>query len=367
VSGGSGGPLAVVTNWASAYRVGLYELLARERGAEFLFFGGRTGHPQDLAEQLAGLEAPAEALPQRHIYGRITGGGYRAVVGSTNGRIALPSAYLAARRRNVPFLLWATIWRHPRTLPHALTWPPMRWIYSHADAVITDGPHVSRYVSRFRDPRTVFVGVQAMDNERYASPIPEAEVRAVRDRTGGRPFLLFVGRLIEAKGVRVLAEAWRRLSGDPELGEALLVVAGDGPLSPLVEKLPRTLALGRVPYWDLRPWYAEARALAVPSLPTRDWLEPWGYVANEAMLQGTPVIASDAVGAAAGGLVVDAESGIVVPAGDSERLAGAAARLLADPQLASSLGVRAREMVSAYTHPEQARGFELALESCGVG
>ena len=80
----------------------------------------------------------------------------------------------------------------------------------------------------------------------------------------------------------------------------------------------------------------------MPSIATRRFLEPWGLVCNEAMSQGRPVIATDAVGAAAGGLVRDGETGLVVPAGDARALAEAIERLLGDAQLRADLGRGAR-------------------------
>ena len=77
----------------------------------------------------------------------------------------------------------------------------------------------------------------------------------------------------------------------------------------------RRAALGFVPRDELPALYAAADALVLPSIRTATFLEPWGLVVNEAMHQGTPVIASDAVGAAAGGLVRDGRNGLVVAAG----------------------------------------------------
>ena len=76
--------------------------------------------------------------------------------------------------------------------------------------------------------------------------------------------------------------------------------------------------------------YAACDVLVVPSIRTRTFREPWGLVVNEAMNRGLPVIASDAVGAAAGGLVRDGVNGLVVPAGDSAALAAAIRRLAGD-------------------------------------
>ena len=89
--------------------------------------------------------------------------------------------------------------------------------------------------------------------------------------------------------------------------------------------------------------------------------EPWGLVCNEAMYQARAVIASDGVGAVAGGLVRDGDTGVVVPAGDSRALASAIDRVLADPQRRERLGASAREAVGAYTYEAMADAFDRAL------
>ncbi len=120
-------------------------------------------------------------------------------------------------------------------------------------------------------------------------------------------------------------------------------------------------ALGPVPREELPVAYAAAALLVVPSIPTPRFLEPWGLVCNEAMHQGTPVIATTAVGAVAGGLVRDGETGLVVPAGDAGALAGAIDRVLADGALRARLGAAGREAVSAYTYDAMAAAFTRAL------
>jgi glycosyltransferase involved in cell wall biosynthesis len=84
-------------------------------------------------------------------------------------------------------------------------------------------------------------------------------------------------------------------------------------------------------------------------------------VANEAMCQGTPVIASDAVGAAAGGLVSDGETGLVVPWGDPAALAAALRRLHDDRTERRRLGDAAQEAARALTPDAWAAGMQQAL------
>ena len=124
----------------------------------------------------------------------------------------------------------------------------------------------------------------------------------------------------------------------------------------------RVSAAGASSAEELRNFYAAADVLVVPSIATPTFREPWGLVVNEAMNQHLPVIASDAVGAAAGGLVRDRRNGLVVPAGDSRALAGALRALAARPGAARApgRGGRARRP-RATRHEAWARGFSAAL------
>jgi glycosyltransferase involved in cell wall biosynthesis len=124
--------------------------------------------------------------------------------------------------------------------------------------------------------------------------------------------------------------------------------------------------LGRVEPRDLPALYAASDLLVVPSVRTRTFLEPWGLVVNEAMLQGTAVVASDAVGAVAGGLVLDGETGITFPADDAHALATRIRRLAAAPDLRRSVGRAGREAARALTATAWAEGVAQALARAGV-
>jgi len=104
----------------------------------------------------------------------------------------------------------------------------------------------------------------------------------------------------------------------------------------------------------------------VPSVAGRTFREPWGLVVNEAMNRGLAVISSDAVGAAAGGLVRDGENGVVVPAGDSAALAEAIRSLAASPELRARMGAQGAHDVQSFDHEAWASGFSEALSTLGL-
>jgi glycosyltransferase involved in cell wall biosynthesis len=338
-------PVALVTGDVPEYRFAPFRALAEREQVEVLAFG-------DVAP---GADFPLKRVEQRAIV-RLTGR-YRAVVCGLGGRLALPGAYLAARRAQIPFVLWTSIWAHPRTVAHGLSWLPTRHLYRAADAVVTYGPHVTRYVERFRSAGAVFEAPQAVDPAEFGRRVPDAEVLAARERAGAGPdqvLVLFVGRLVREKGVETLARAWQQA----ELGsDAVLALAGDGPLT-----APGT-RLGFVERAELPALYAAADVVVLPSIRTRTFTEPWGLVTNEAMHQGTPVVSSDAVGAAAGGLVRDGRNGLVARASDENELAARIRLVVRNPELRAQLGAAAREDVAAYTPEAWAVGVERALNT----
>ena len=377
-------PVLFVTGHAPPSRLAPFgELHAREDVVVALF-GGRAIHAMAGAEH---LPFP-HVRPSQCAVGRLAASGdFRAVVCGTGGRLALPAAYAGARRAGVPFVLWASIWAHPRSLAGAAGYLPLRHVYRHADAVATYGPHVSSYV-RAKGARNVHEAPQAVDNERWSSAAA-APARLA-------PFqILFVGRASREKGVQVLSRAWH--ASGLAAPHAALVLVGGGPdrsravatsavhsgeaaagaaeaaaggsaddERPAAAPASGIVAVGEVGAQELRNFYAGSDVVAIPSVPTATIRETWSLVANEAMNQSIPVIASDAVGAAAGGLVRHERNGLVVPAGDAAALARALRRLHDQPDLRRRLGAAARIDVEPYTAQAWAAGVSRALATVGA-
>jgi glycosyltransferase involved in cell wall biosynthesis len=295
-------------------------------------------------------------VPERAVHALAASGRYRAVICGTGGRVALPAAWRGARRARIPFVLWASLWAHPRSVAHALSSLPLRAIYRDADAIATYGSHVSAYV-RARGATRVVEAPQAVDVPFWSAPGDLDERRA--------PFqVLFAGRPIREKGLQVLLRAWK-LSGLETPQAALVLVGGDHPRSP-VPAASAVVVAGARPPRDVRNFLASSDVVVVPSLPTRTFREPWGLIVNEAMCQSTTVITSDAVGAAAGGLVRNGHTGVVVPAGDAEALAGALRRMASDAPERTRLGAAGKVAAAGFTYDAWAAGMSRALGLAGV-
>jgi glycosyltransferase involved in cell wall biosynthesis len=358
-------PVALLTPNLPGYRLPLYERLARDQDVEVLCYGGGDRYvPPWLAGELDHQIAEA-AFPARRLEGGFRGAfavgrRYEAVIATYAGGAILPAAYLGAHRHGRPFVLWASVWAQPWSVKNALGLPLTRHVYRGAESVIAYGEHVRRFVARIRGrDDDVFVAPQSVEAEVFGRFVSEEEIASLRSRHSlpPAPLVAYVGRLVAEKGVGVLLDAWRSLAPD-----ATLLIVGDGPLRARCAETAGVRVIGPLERSELAPVYAASEFAVLASIATPRFREPWGLVCNEAMLQRRPVLASTAVGAAAGGLVRDGETGLVVPPGDPEGLADGIERLLADPLLCRSLGERAEQEVAAYNYDAMADGFRRALE-----
>lgn len=160
-----------------------------------------------------------------------------------------------------------------------------------------------------------------------SAPPPPGPVEGPRP---GRPYFLFVGRLVKLKGAQTLIEAFRRYDA------ADLLIAGDGVYANELRRqaagLDHVRFLGRVHPDTLRGLYAGATAVLVPSLV----YETFGFITLEALAQRTPVIATElgAVGELA------RESGGGLTYGSEDELIAAMEQLRTEPRLREALGER---------------------------
>src|SRR2546428_2078350 len=175
----------------------------------------------------------------------------------------------------------------------------------------------------------------------YTVGFPETAAGPSLPRAGDSFLILFVGSLVERKGVRYLIDALPLL---PAQLHAKLVIIGDGAERSRLEAQVRARGLqhlvevrGRVAEQELRRAYGAASVLVLPAIvDARGDTEGLGVVLLEAMSYGVPVIGSDLGGIT--DIVVDGQTGLLVPPQDSAALAAALERLATDRDLAKRLG-----------------------------
>jgi glycosyltransferase involved in cell wall biosynthesis len=370
--------LAFVTHFCPHYRVKTFEMLARLYDVAYLFYsagnewhwqkrhGLRTGDFRYT--YLSGFELTRYLRVTPSLLTKLWKGDYDVFVKCINGRFALPATYLIARMRRKPFVLWTGIWMNIQTPFHRIAMPLTLWIYRHADAIVVYGEHVKKYLTGVNvAPQKIFVAAHAVDNAAYSLAVPESVKAALRAKLdlGANKIVLCLARLEDGKGIDYLIKAFARVNP----ADAVLVLAGDGSLRERLQALAqeqgiqeKTRFAGYVPPEDTLPYYAIAHLFVLPSVTTATVKETWGVVVNEAMNQGVPIVATEAVGAAAGGLVRSGVNGFVVPERDTGALAQAIGQILTDATLRKEMARQARHAIAEWNNERMVSGFQQAIE-----
>jgi glycogen synthase len=189
------------------------------------------------------------------------------------------------------------------------------------------------------DPAKVVVIHNGIDPERFV----RTEAKDHLERLGVKPpYVLFVGRITDQKGIFHLLEAARMLPAGVQV-----VLCASAPDTPEIEeRLKKAVPTHpnvkwiyeMVPVPVVSQLYSHAAVFACPSV-----YEPFGLINLEAMACETAVVASGVGGILE--VVEDGTTGLLVPPGRPEELAHALKRLLADPERARAMGRAGRKRV----------------------
>jgi glycosyltransferase involved in cell wall biosynthesis len=177
--------------------------------------------------------------------------------------------------------------------------------------------------------------------------------------------IVFVGRLVEKKGVQHLLEAFELL--DESEQELKLTIVGDGPLRGRINarlsgmrRRRHVTLVGSLPHSGLAAVYREATIAVFPFVVAKDGdQEGFGLVIVEAMGCGCPVIASDLP--AVHDNVEGGVTGLLTPPGDPTALADALRLCFSDPPLRSTMARAALDSVRRFDWPRIADGYWLLL------
>jgi phosphatidylinositol alpha 1,6-mannosyltransferase len=217
-----------------------------------------------------------------------------------------------------------------------VAWRRLRKIHNAADRTLAPSTAAAASLHA-RGIERVWLWGRGVDTVRFDPAKRSDELRAEL-APGGEVLVGYVGRLAPEKRVELLGQV-------ATLPGVRLVIVGSGPTEVAARRaMPGALFLGQRQGEELASIYASLDVF-VHSGPH----ETFGQTLQEAAASGLPVVAP-----AAGGpidLVSDGVTGLLVPPGDPEAMAGAVARLAADPGLRAQQGRAARQRVLGRTWP----------------
>jgi glycosyltransferase involved in cell wall biosynthesis len=342
---------------AEVFLVGLATHLPRER-FEISVCATRAFAPGPLAEILDAAAVPYIALGRRSRWDLLPMRRLATLLNS--GRFDIVHAHKFGS--NVWGTLFGRACRVPVVIAHEHTWsykgqPLRKWI----DGRVV-GPLATRFIAvsdadaarMIEHEKVAPEKVVVMPTGYFARPLtPDTDLRSELGLTPETPLVgtAVVFRPQKALEVLLEAHAWLLRS----MPDVHLAIAGDGQTRAEVERRARELSLdGRVHFLGERDDVdAILRSLDVAALSSD--FEGSPLFVLECMANGTPIVAT-----AVGGLpqmVLDGETGVLVPPRDPEALAGAIGRLLVDPERRAMLAAAAANRLSEFRIEAVARRF----------
>ena len=276
-----------------------------------------------------------------------------------------------------PFSVNGYLWANDRVEPAGLkknflpeifagSWQNSR-IKTAVDATILTAMHATGMFRRI----SAWVAISAFIREKFIEAgVPAGKVHTLQHSWTPLPscpppqddgYYLFLGRLITAKGIRTLLDAWERI--EAQLGDKAprLVIGGEGPLtSEVAERANRSRSVqfkGQVGGADKAALLQGCRAMVAPSI----WWEGLGLVTYEAYDNGKPMLASRS-----GGLTETVQhgvTGLLHEPGNSGELAANILEIDTEPKRRFEMGANGRKWLLANTGLDQwCKSFDRILE-----
>lgn len=246
---------------------------------------------------------------------------------------------LAAILEHVPIVIGTEVNVYERKRAHHVL--AERMLMAGTDRVIVSANSVRDfYVDQIHaDPGKIDVVYNAVDWKSIQPSKSREEMRASLGLQASAKLAGMIARLTEQKGHRYLFQAM----ATPALADLQLVVVGDGDLRELLKTEAQALGIAsRVHFLgarrDLGDLLAAMDVFVMPSL----W-EGLPLSLILAMGAAMPVVATEVAGIPE--IVVDRETGWLVPAGNARALASALAEVFADRARAMNVGKAARDFV----------------------
>lgn len=276
-----------------------------------------------------------------------------------------PSMWLAlthARMTRKVCFLWSESTLQDFRSPNPFKESFKRFLVSQARGYLVPGKAQRQYLlSLGANPEKIWFAPNSVDSKFFEGALiwrQQKEKIKQKLKIEG-DVILYVGRLVDDKGIPELIDAFERVKQEYETVN--LVLLGDGSDREKYIKECQSRGLTRV-FW---PGFQQQEALltyyAIADIfvfPTRS--DPWGLVLNEAMSAGLPLICSRAAGAA-DDLVQFGENGWLHEVGNTQELVEYMGKLLQDPQLRQKMGQRSHQIIAAYTPEKTAQGFVEAI------
>ncbi len=241
------------------------------------------------------------------------------------------------KKRRIPFLLWTGNFPGYKLGDNLIfkignkiiDWIRRFKLYPNALGFIAYGREGSLYLNNAYkiNNNKIFMGTQGYP---YEELIPtnfyyKEEERKIAYNNNN---IIYIGYLQNRKGIKVLLKAADLLKQDHVKFNISIIGEGEKEVKKIIKEYSKKINIISLGYKEGREKYNSLKNAKILVLPT--YKDPWGWVINEAMYLGVPVITTDK--AMAKEMVIDGKNGYVVKAGDLQSLYFAIQKMLSMPE-----------------------------------
>lgn len=378
VVGGNRSKLLFVHHTAMWYRIPFFRSLNELYDIEFLFTNVEEynqTYDTQLSHEIPGMENMNYITVPKRLgiaWGAIrrTLGEYDVFVGGSwdtpTDVIETLLYFIIVKLKRKPLILWREDWDWKvQSIKRRLVKSLAGFLGRHADAILVPGSkHREFFTSLGVSHEKIFimpnVSNLTLKKDDYHKKDKLCRELDLKDEK----VILFVGRLIDLKGIQYLLKAFQKLQDG--MNDVVLVIVGDGECRGKLEELTSHLDVEDKVYFQgnvdnelLGAYYLLSNVFVLPSITTH-YADACPLVVNEAMYFGKPVITSDAVGTTF--MIKEGVNGYVVPERNSEALCKALEKILGNPALEEKMSEASKKIIEErFTYKNMIDGFNNAL------
>lgn len=248
-----------------------------------------------------------------------------------------------------PYYIWCESTINEKTTLRQITKPLVSFFIKYAQGCIVPGEMAKKYIHSFSQKVPTYIIPNAVDNDIFAKV-------KIRKGNGKKVKILFIGRFEIVKDLPTLLSACEVINQKyPHLFDLTLVGYGtqEEKLKKIVSsrKLDFVKIQGYVPREKLPKVYKTHDIFVLPSIR-----EVWGFVVNEAMASGLPIIISNKIGCGSD-LVKPDRNGYIFESSNALDLAKYLEKLILDRKLREKMGEESLKIIQNYTYEEKVKKF----------
>lgn len=239
--------------------------------------------------------------------------------------------------RKIPYYLWIESTMYENSVQRKILMPLIKLLVKYSSGCIVPGSASKKYVQSINKKTKVLLVPNAINNKRIKQ----------KNTNNNIPIILYVGRFSKEKNIIFLLEIIKKLEQKYKFYVWLI---GYGPekikIKSYIEKnkISSIKKLEYGSYDQIAHIYSKADIFVLPSKQ-----EPWGFVINEAMAAGLPVISSNTVGATQD-LLEDGYNGYLFKSGNYRELEEKIIFLLKNKKLRQRMGKNSLKAISKITY-----------------